>query len=167
MVANLGGLNLSPVLMRSSHSKWIVNIFSSPFCLRRICSIISQDLQFLVVTVPTDFLRETIKEGYLSKLPPERNRVQTWHRLISWVHSTSTLYYTPLYMTFPMVFQRRYFRLVLSLNRSLNGGPVYLEYYERHRSKKPKVVHKFPVCRINRNSKHVIEDTWRRYLLKM
>ncbi|EGD72547.1 hypothetical protein PTSG_00571 [Salpingoeca rosetta] len=36
--------------------------------------------------------------------------------------------------------QRRYFRLVLSLNRSLNGGPIFLEYYNRHTSKKPKGV---------------------------
>eukprot|EP00043_Microstomoeca_roanoka_P015884 m.159844 g.159844 ORF g.159844 m.159844 type:complete len:790 (-) comp16352_c11_seq5:88-2457(-) len=80
-----------------------------------------------------NFFRETVKEGYLYKLPPPRNRIQTW--------------------------RRRYFRLVLSLNRSLNGGPVYLEYYSRHHSKKPKgVIDLDPADRVGRPSETSKKD---------
>jgi hypothetical protein len=60
-----------------------------------------------------EFFRDVIRQGYLSKLPPVRNRIQAW--------------------------RRRYFRLVIALNRSMAGGPVFLEYYSDHNKKRPKV----------------------------
>ncbi|EDQ89512.1 uncharacterized protein MONBRDRAFT_25221 [Monosiga brevicollis MX1] len=60
------------------------------------------------------FYRDVLREGYLSKLPPRNNRVQGW--------------------------KRRWFKLVVSLDRSLSGGPVYLEYYTSHLRSKPKGV---------------------------
>lgn len=60
-----------------------------------------------------EFFRDVIRQGYLSKLPPAGNRTQAW--------------------------RKRYFKLVIALNRSIGGGPVYLEYYADHNKKHPKV----------------------------
>eukprot|EP00049_Salpingoeca_infusionum_P024755 m.16930 g.16930 ORF g.16930 m.16930 type:complete len:767 (+) comp7278_c0_seq1:79-2379(+) len=60
------------------------------------------------------FFRHVIKEGYLDKLPPAGNLFQVW--------------------------RRRYFRLVIALNRRVAGGPVYLEYYATHKATIPKGV---------------------------
>jgi len=60
-----------------------------------------------------EFFRDVIREGYLSKLPPARNRLQAW--------------------------KKRYFKLVIALSRSLAGGPVFLEYYTDHNKKHAKV----------------------------
>lgn len=60
------------------------------------------------------FFRDVIRQGYLSKLPPPGNRIQTW--------------------------RQRYFKLVVALSRSMAGGPVFLEYYADHNAKHPKGV---------------------------
>lgn len=59
------------------------------------------------------FYRDVIREGELMKLPPVNNKIQAW--------------------------RRRWFRLVVSLDRALSGGPVILEYYSNHKKKTPKV----------------------------
>lgn len=79
-----------------------------------------------------EFFRDVIRQGYLSKLPPARNRIQAW--------------------------RRRYFRLAIALNRSMAGGPVFLEYYGDHNKKRPKgVIDLDHVVRIGRPSKATLE----------
>jgi hypothetical protein len=71
------------------------------------------------------FYRDTIKEDVLAKLPPPNNHFQAW--------------------------RQRWFKLVISLQRTLSGGPVSLEYYEKRKSRRPKgVIDLDRVVRISR-----------------
>eukprot|EP00045_Choanoeca_perplexa_P007225 m.63916 g.63916 ORF g.63916 m.63916 type:complete len:742 (+) comp13984_c0_seq1:142-2367(+) len=82
---------------------------------------------------PNVFYRDVLREGFLSKLPPQNNRVQAW--------------------------KRRWFKLVISLNRSLAGGPVFLEYYSSHKAATPKgVIDLDTVLRVGRPPSNVLDS---------
>lgn len=68
----------------------------------------------VVETSGNEFFLDVLKEGWLAKLPPSGNRFKTW--------------------------RRRWFRLVITLNRSFLGGPVQLQYFEKPGSSDPKGV---------------------------
>eukprot|EP00041_Stephanoeca_diplocostata_P035455 m.1252264 g.1252264 ORF g.1252264 m.1252264 type:complete len:855 (+) comp24703_c0_seq57:252-2816(+) len=58
------------------------------------------------------YYMEVVKDGWLRKLPPLGNKVQGW--------------------------KNRWFRLVIIINTRSSEGPVYLEYYDKPNSPKPK-----------------------------
>eukprot|EP00047_Mylnosiga_fluctuans_P014615 m.39943 g.39943 ORF g.39943 m.39943 type:complete len:956 (+) comp5586_c0_seq2:3-2870(+) len=66
-----------------------------------------------LLTSSSMFYRDVIKEGWLCKLPPARNKFQAW--------------------------RRRWFKLVIQLHQqSLAHGPVLLEYYTSPSAAKPR-----------------------------
>jgi hypothetical protein len=82
---------------------------------------------------PNVFYRDVLREGFVSKLPPANNRVQAW--------------------------KRRWFKLVVSLNRSLAGGPVFLEYYSSHKATTPKgIIDLDSVVRVGRPPNTVLDS---------